>query len=572
MQDSLLFQMVERMSMAATLAFILSQTSIFRRINYSYVSTADKVKIAIIFGLIGITGTYAGIPVHDALANSRVIGVMAAGLIGGPTVGVMAGFVAGGHRYFMGGFTAFSCSLANICEGLLAGLIRRYYPSNPVPWWVALLSGIVGETMQMCIILLTAKPFDMAYALVENIAVPMIVANSIGLAIFMLIIKTTMDVQLRAGAMQAQKALMIAAQTLPYFRRGLYSESAKAAARIVYEKGGYHAVAVTDTEKVLAFIGVEAQHHLSENKGFTKATNRALISGDVYIARTPAEIGCKCQKCSLTSAIIVPLKCGKQVIGTFKLYHTNSNLLNESDVVFANGLADLFSIQLELAEIDRQTKQAAHAELKALQAQINPHFLFNTLNTIISLVRTQPELARELLVKLSSIFRFTLRKTGRNITLSEEITQVRAYLAIEKARCGEKLTIREEIDVNADIYMIPSLTIQPIIENAIVHGLKRKIDGGTIILHIEECEEAIKIKVMDDGIGMDLSKKNPLQETSEGHIGLKNVDERLHSQYGVAYGVTLESVVNQGTTVTIKIPKIPNSTAEDDACAKSFDY
>lgn len=571
MEESLLFQMVERMSMAATLAFILSQTNLFRRINYQSVSAIDKIKLSIIFGLIGIAGTYAGIPINDALANSRVVGVMAAGLIGGPAMGVTAGVIAGGHRYFMGGFTAFSCSLANICEGLLAGLISKYYPYHPVPWWVALLSGIVGEIMQMLIILLTARPFDMAFELVSDIAVPMIVANSIGLSIFMLIIKTTMDVQLQAGAIQAQKALLIAAKTLPYFRRGLNGESAKAAAAIVYEKGGYHAVAVTDTEQVLAFIGAEARHHLAENKGFTKATNQVLQSGNIYIARTPEEIGCNCEKCSLASAIIVPLKCGSQVIGTFKLYYTTSNLLNQSDIVFANGVADLFSIQLELAEIDRQAKQAAHAELKALQAQINPHFLFNTLNTIISLVRTKPELARELLIKLSSVFRFTLHKTGRNITISEELGQVRAYLAIEKARYGEKLYIQEEIEINTEIYLIPSLTIQPLVENAVGHGLKPKLEGGTIILRIEEEEHSIKIKIIDDGIGMDLAARNPLQASLEGHIGLKNVDERLHSQYGAEYGITLESIIDQGTTVTITIPKLLNSL-EGDIGAKNFNY
>jgi len=105
--ESLLFQMVARMSMAATLAFILSQAKLFRRVNYQYVSWSDKIKLSVIFGFIGIAGTYVGIPINDALANSRVIGVMAAGLIGGPSMGLAAAVIAGGHRYLLGGFTAF---------------------------------------------------------------------------------------------------------------------------------------------------------------------------------------------------------------------------------------------------------------------------------------------------------------------------------------------------------------------------------------------------------------------------------------------------------------------------------
>ncbi|MDD3159122.1 LytS/YhcK type 5TM receptor domain-containing protein, partial [Anaeromusa sp.] len=143
MEDSLLLKMVERMSIAATLAFLLSQTSLLQRLNYRSVTIFDKAKLAVIFGLIGIVGTYAGIPVDDALANSRVIGVMAAGLIGGPAMGAAAGMIAGGHRYFsFGGFSAFSCALANLVEGLFAGMVRKWYPHAALPWWVVLLSGV----------------------------------------------------------------------------------------------------------------------------------------------------------------------------------------------------------------------------------------------------------------------------------------------------------------------------------------------------------------------------------------------------------------------------------------------
>lgn len=567
MQDTLLFQMIERLSIASTLAFVLSQTTIFRRINfnYSYVSVLDKVKLSIIFGVIGIVGTYAGIPVDDALANSRVVGVMAAGLLGGPTIGAAAGLIAGGHRYLFGGFSALACALANVLEGLLAGWIKQRYPHSAMSWWVVLVSGIVGEIMQMAVILLVARPFEMAVTLVKDIAFPMIVANSIGLMIFMLIIKMTMGVQQQISAAQSQKVLAVAAQTLPYFRKGLNAESAKAAAEIIYANGTYQAVAVTDTEHVLAFVGADAEHHLSNHHQLTRATSQTLHSGTIYIANSRAEIGCECSDCQLTSAIVVPLKRGQEIIGTFKLYYANGKPVNQSDVVFAEGLAHLFSIQLELAEIDRQAKLAANAELKALQTQINPHFLFNTLNTITSLIRTQPALARDLLIKLSAIFRFTLQKAGRNITIAEEMTQVSAYLAIEKARYGPKLQVVEEIDPLTAPYLIPSLTIQPIIENAVIHGLKPKIDGGTIAISIQRSKQDIIITITDDGVGMDLVSANPLNQTSNEHIGLVNVHERLRSQYGVAYGLKIDSTVDVGTVVTITIPQIIANEGEANA-------
>jgi two-component system sensor histidine kinase LytS len=421
----------------------------------------------------------------------------------------------------------------------------------------------------MVIILLTARPFDMAVTLVQHIALPMIVTNSIGLAVFMLIIKTTIEVQQQAGAAQSQKALAVAAQTLPYFRKGLDQASARAAAEIIYANENYHAVAVTDSERVLAFVGAEADHHLSARHKMTFATNHALQSGSIYIAKDKEEIGCQFPGCRLTSAIVVPLKRGGQVIGTFKLYYINKNRVNQSDVVFAQGLGQLFSIQLELAEIDHQAKLAAKAELKALQSQINPHFLFNTLNTITSLVRTRPNLARDLLVKLSAIFRFTLQKSGRSITIAEELTQVGAYLSIEKVRYGEKLSVEETVDPLVRTCFIPSLTIQPIIENAIIHGLKPKVDGGTIAIDIRQSGHDIAITITDDGVGMNLAVFDPLrQASSANHIGLLNVHERLRGQYGSAYGLTIRSTVGLGTEVTIKLPKI--NVSEGDVYAQNL--
>ena len=555
MEDSLLLKMVERMSIAATLAFLLSQTPLLQRLNYRSVTIFDKAKLAVIFGLIGIVGTYAGIPVDDALANSRVIGVMAAGLIGGPVMGAAAGLIAGGHRYFLfGGFSAFSCALANLVEGLFAGMVRKWYPHAALPWWVVLLSGVVGEVLQMAIILLTARPFDMALTLVEHIALPMIVANSIGLTIFMAIIRMTMDVQQQAGAAQSQKALAIAAETLAYFRKGLDEASAQAAADIIYATGSYHAVAVTNATEVLAFVGDGAEHHRARRHELTKATVRVLQSGEIFVARTREEIGCPCGICRLESAIVAPLKRGEQVIGSFKLYYTNSKLLNQSDVVFAKGLAQLFSIQLELAEIDRQAKLVARAELKALQAQINPHFLFNTLNTITSLIRTKPDQARELLQKLGSIFRFALQKAGHAITLEEELAQVRAYLAIEKARYEEKLCIEENIDERLGACLIPSLIIQPIVENAVIHGLKPKVDGGTIWLDVQQRSSDVVVVIRDDGVGMDLQACHPLEQNSAAHIGMQNVHERLQGQYGGSYGLTVQSAPGEGTVVTLVLP------------------
>jgi len=206
------------------------------------------------------------------------------------------------------------------------------------------------------------------------------------------------------------------------------------------------------------------------------------------------------------------------------------------------------------------------AELKALYAQINPHFLFNTLNTITSLVRTKPDLARELLIQLGAMFRYTLHKTGRIITLNEELAQVRAYLKIEQARHGDKLIVSEDISPSLGKYLIPFLTIQPLVENAIKHGLQPKEHGGRIMIQAKEVDEDIIINIIDDGVGMDVQKRCFLTTTLSAEcIGLSNVHERLKGQYGAGYGLSISSTLGSGTTVTLRIPKkIGNG---DDECA-----
>ena len=161
------------------------------------------------------------------------------------------------------------------------------------------------------------------------------------------------------------------------------------------------------------------------------------------------------------------------------------------------------------------------------------------------------------------MFRYTLHKTGRNITIKEELAQVHAYLAIEQARHGEKLVIQEEISDEVEKYLIPTLTIQPLVENAIKHGLQPKENGGCIIIGAKEENQDILITISDDGIGMDVNGRCPLSAPSSECIGLSNVHERLRGQYGIGYGLSILSAPDHGTTVTLRIPKRLSDEGEE---------
>ncbi|WP_304944501.1 sensor histidine kinase, partial [Vallitalea guaymasensis] len=192
------------------------------------------------------------------------------------------------------------------------------------------------------------------------------------------------------------------------------------------------------------------------------------------------------------------------------------------------------------------------AELKALQAQIQPHFLFNTLNTIVYFCRTDPEKARELLLKLSYYLRNNFKTTGDFISLKEEILYVESYLTIEQARFPERLKVEYDIEEGIQC-KIPPLLIQPIVENAVKHGLMAKKAGGKIVISIKQREEYVVITVSDNGVGMTEEQLERLFDNNKKQgIGVNNVNNRLKSIYNTS--LKIKSKEGEGTTMIMEIP------------------
>ncbi len=180
----------------------------------------------------------------------------------------------------------------------------------------------------------------------------------------------------------------------------------------------------------------------------------------------------------------------------------NSFKETQTDLNLVDGLAKLLSVQIELAEIEKQTKMRQQAELNALQAQIKPHFLFNTLSTIMSYCRTNPELARNLLGNLSDIFRRNLNNKNNFNSLKEELDGIKSYLEIEKVRFANRLKVTMEIDESLLNMKLPVLTLQPIIENSIHHGLFPKINNCLLFIRVCKNRNHVQIRVEDNGIGI----------------------------------------------------------------------
>jgi two-component system LytT family sensor kinase len=213
-------------------------------------------------------------------------------------------------------------------------------------------------------------------------------------------------------------------------------------------------------------------------------------------------------------------------------------------------------------KLEEQERLLLRARMTALQNQINPHFLFNTLNSISSLVRLAPDTARELIIKLASILRRLLHSSDAFVPLQEEIDFIDNYLDIEVVRFGrDKLKVVKELDPASLDVMVPSMLLQPLVENSIKHGLSSKIDGGSIFLRSQLTGEHVVIEVEDDGVGM--ASAQLLERPSglgEGGIGMANVAERLKVLYGDTARMTIDSRNGIGTLVRLRLPVLPGDT------------
>lgn len=541
--------LANKLGLLIILVFFLSRIGVFKKlILKEHISNYERLLLMLIFGGLGIVGTYYGIPVMGSIANSRIIAVMIAGILGGPAVGFGAGLIAGFHRWAIdiGGFTAFSCGFSTVIQGMIGGYIHSKFRNKMIDIWDPLIAVVLAEVLEMFFILIFATPFGEAVELVKIIFFPMLAINSIGMAVSILIINNIYSEQEKVAAMNAQLALNIANKTLPYLRKGLNSISAMKTTKIIHEMAKIDGISITDTKKVLSFSGNISINLLANKPIEDLSILEVMKTGERAIVTRRNFDG------NYYTSIVVPLKDRNLIVGSLILYRMGKGSIGTLDVELAMGLAQLSSTQLELSKIEEQARLLSKAELKALQAQINPHFLFNALNTIISYCRVSPETARKLLIDLGDIFRSNLNHWGENIDLIAEIENIKSYLNIEKARFGDRLNVNFNIeeDVNCNI---PPLLLQPLVENAIKHGLLPKEEGGAITIGARKCLEGTYIFVKDDGVGF-MPEELFLEKDANKKIGLNNIDKRLKNLYGLENGLSIESEPGKGTTASMIIP------------------
>jgi len=346
-----------------------------------------------------------------------------------------------------------------------------------------------------------------------------------------------------------QSALHAATLMLPDLRRGLSRATAARAAPRLLMLTQAAAVALADGEQILAWGGVGGDHHKHGQR-----LDQLVGAGRGDRVHVESKVLCDHARCSLGAAIVAPLVVGDARAGTLVAVFPRGRRLGPEDTRTVQETASLVSAQIELSELQAQGERLARAELRALRAQISPHFIYNALAAIAAHIHSCPEEARELLADFAEFTRYAFRTEQPYVTLADELHYVEKYLRLERARFGDDLEVRIEVAPEVLHVVLPVLSLQPLVENAVRHGVECRGHGRIAITGRDVGTDA-ELRIHDDGSGMTAAMASQVLAGRGGGVGLSNVQARLKTSFGIGYGLEIDSREGDGTTVTMTLPK-----------------
>jgi two-component system LytT family sensor kinase len=343
--------------------------------------------------------------------------------------------------------------------------------------------------------------------------------------------------------------LHTASLAAPHLREGLTQAGATRAVRHLRTLLGTSAIALVDTSTTLAWEGGGSHHAPSAREH----ADEVLRSGRTVVLG-PSDVACADLECPIRSAVVAPITGEDRVVGALVAYGPDTSA---GTVRAVDEVARWVSTQVELAELDRSRARASEAELRALRAQISPHFIYNSLAAIASFVRTDPVRARELLLEFADFTRYAFRRGGEFTTLADELKNIERYLVLEQARFGDRLQVQLLVAPEVLPVSVPFLAVQPLVENAVRHGLEGRTGTGHVTLGAQDLGSEAYIWVEDDGVGSDPEtiRRILAGESESDSVGMGNVDARLRQVFGEDYGLVVETAPGAGTKVSFRVPK-----------------
>lgn len=356
-----------------------------------------------------------------------------------------------------------------------------------------------------------------------------------------------------------EEILSLSSSMIEALKEGPSVEAAKKVCSMLLPYTTADAISLTDKNSVLSYVGFLEERYPVNCKLRTKSTIQTIKDGKARRLLTEQDIGFAESNGMINAAIVEPLVVMDEPVGVLKFYFKDPSQMTKTQCMIAKGFARVISTQVQARETERQRELRALMELKMLQSQINPHFLFNTLNTILSLIRTNPEKARETLRDFSSFYRSTLELDSELVPLDQELENTVRYVSIEQARFGEeRLMLKVSGDEIPKSLCVPPFLLQPIVENSIRHGMP---PSGQLLIEIfiKKLDRAFEIQISDNGKGMEKRiLYNLFNQTlrDSGGLGLamSNVHDRLLGTFGKRARISVESELGVGTKTSIIIP------------------
>jgi two-component system LytT family sensor kinase len=348
-----------------------------------------------------------------------------------------------------------------------------------------------------------------------------------------------------------QSALHAATSTLPYLRRGLTPRSVDQALPHLRALTGAAAVALADTRSVLAIDG-EGREQVRPGDLLSKLLEQTR---DDRLQIVPRLISSD-PTCPLRSAVLAPLTIQGRRTGTLIVFYRSPGRPSGAELRVVQEAASLVSAQIELSVVDEQEERLAQAELRALRAQISPHFIYNALAAVAGDIHARPEEARELLIDFAEFTRYLFRDRRPYVTLGEELGHVERYLRLEQARFRDGLHVTLDVEPDTTSVVVPVMSVQPLVENAVRHGVEQRAGSGRIEIIARLMGGDVELRVSDDGSGIEPEQIDDVLAGAGGGIGLSNVNARLRATFGERYALRIESHVGHGTTAVMLVPNL----------------
>jgi two-component system LytT family sensor kinase len=350
-------------------------------------------------------------------------------------------------------------------------------------------------------------------------------------------------------AMQA--ALHAASSTLPHLRRGLSARTAERAVPHLRELTGAAAIALADTHAVLAIDG-EGREQVRPGDLLSRLLARTR---DDRLNIVPRLISSD-PTCPLRSAVLAPLIVQGKRAGTLIAFYHATGRPSQHELRVVQEAASLVSAQVELSVVAEQEERLAQAELRALRAQISPHFIYNALAAVAGDIHARPEEARELLIDFAEFTRYLFRDGRSYVTLGEELEHVERYLRLEQARFRDSLHVAIDVPPETRGAVVPAMSVQPLVENAVRHGVERRAGSGHVSITARVTGSDVELCVRDDGVGIEPERVPAVLAGAGGGIGISNVDARLRATFGDRYALRIQSRPGEGTATIMTVPNL----------------